>query len=162
MWSMTDTFWTLIALIIFFIFLSMLGIPSRIIRILDHRAERISNELEEARRLREKAQRILSEYRCKYFEAEKEAKTIIGTAERAAEAFTIETYKKNQAYIKCRRKITEQKIAQAKANAFNTVYSTVVDLAIYAAKKVLSEEIDKKEADGLFQTSLSELKVHLH
>lgn len=159
---MTDTFWALVALVLFLVLLGALRVPSWIERTLDHRAQRISDELEEARRLREEAQQLLAEYQRKRFEAEKEAEAIIEAAEREAKALTVEAREKTREYIKRRNRMAEQKIARAEAEAVNTVRSTAVDLAIVAAEKVLSEEIDKKEADSLFKTSLQEVKTLLN
>jgi len=159
---MTDTFWALVALVLFLILLGALGVPSWIGRTLDHRAQRISDELEEARRLREEAQQLLAEYQRKRFEAEKEAEAIIEAAEREAKALTVEAREKTREYIERRNRMAEQKIARAEAEAVNTVRSTAVDLAIVAAEKVLSEEIDKKEADSLFRASLQEVKTRLN
>ncbi|RCL02036.1 MAG: ATP synthase subunit B [Candidatus Tokpelaia sp. JSC189] len=160
---MTDTFWELIALVLFFILLGILKIPSWVVRTLDHRAQRIYNELEEARCLREEAQQLLAEYQRKRFEAEKEAKAIIEVAEREANILMVETHKKILEYIEHHDRVAEQKIAQAEIEAVNTVRSTAINLAIVVAEKILSEGINKEETNNhLFQASLNEIRASLN
>ncbi|WP_458363812.1 F0F1 ATP synthase subunit B family protein, partial [Brucella intermedia] len=79
---MDATFWALIGLIIFLAILAYLKVPGMVGRSLDERADRIKNELEEARTLREEAQQLLAEYHRKRKEAEKEASDIVASAER--------------------------------------------------------------------------------
>ena len=62
---MDATFWALIALIIFMGIVFYMKVPGMIAGSLDTRAERIRNELDEARRLREEAQQLLAEYQRK-------------------------------------------------------------------------------------------------
>ena len=71
------TFWALVALIIFLAVVVYLKVPGMIGKSLDDRAEKIRNELEEARKLREEAQALLAEYQKKRKEAEKEAGDIV-------------------------------------------------------------------------------------
>jgi F-type H+-transporting ATPase subunit b len=52
-------------------------VPGMIASALDKRADKIRNELEEARKLREEAQALLAEYQKKRKEAEKEAADIV-------------------------------------------------------------------------------------
>nr|MBA3447540.1 ATP F0F1 synthase subunit B [Pseudaminobacter sp.] len=70
---MDATFWATVALIIFLAVVFYMKAPAMITKSLDQRADRIRDELEEARRLREEAQQLLAEYQRKRKEAEKEA-----------------------------------------------------------------------------------------
>ena len=62
---MDAAFWALVALVIFLGIVIYLKVPGMINKSLDERAERIRNELDEARRLREEAQQLLAEYQRK-------------------------------------------------------------------------------------------------
>ena len=66
---MDATFWALIALLIFLAVVFRAKLPSAIAAKLDHRAERIRKDLDDARRLREEAQALLAEYEAKRREA---------------------------------------------------------------------------------------------
>lgn len=114
---MDATFWALIALVIFLALMVYLKVPGVVGKSLDGRAERIRDELEEARRLREEAQSLLAEYQRKRKEAEKEAGEIVAAAQREAHAIIEETKQKTEEYVARRNKLAEQKIAQAETEA---------------------------------------------
>ncbi|MDA4630026.1 ATP F0F1 synthase subunit B, partial [Escherichia coli] len=102
-----------IVLVIFLALMVYLKVPGVVGKSLDGRAERIRDELEEARRLREEAQSLLAEYQRKRKEAEKEAGEIVAAAQREAHAIIEETKQKTEEYVARRNKLAEQKIAQA-------------------------------------------------
>jgi len=112
---MTDTFWALVGLVLFLALLVYLKVPAWIGRSLDARAKHISDELEEARRLREEAQKLLEEYQQKRHEAEKIAADIIVSAQREADFLIQEAKRKTQDYIKRREKLAELKIGASKS-----------------------------------------------
>ncbi|UXM96248.1 F0F1 ATP synthase subunit B [Bartonella sp. HY329] len=159
---MTDTFWALIALILFLAILAYLKVPSWIGKALDARSERISSELEDARRLREDAQQLLAEYQRKRSEAEKEAADIIAVAQREAVALTEDARRKTEEYVERRNRLAEQKISLAEADAIAAVRSKAVDIAIAAAGKIISEELDSNKSDKLFHNSLEQVKTKLN
>ncbi|UXN04358.1 MULTISPECIES: F0F1 ATP synthase subunit B [unclassified Bartonella] len=159
---MTDTFWALIALVLFLAILAYLKVPSWIGKALDARSLRISEELEDARRLREDAQQLLAEYQRKRSEAEKEAADIIAVAQREAVALTEDARRKTEEYVERRNRLAEQKISLAEADAIAAVRSKAVDIAIAAAGKIISEELDSNKSDKLFHNSLEQVKTKLN
>ncbi len=156
------TFWALIGLIIFLGILAYFKVPAMITKSLDGRADKIRNELEEARKLREEAAEVLAEYQRKRKEAEKEAESVVEAAKREAEAIATEARAKTEEYVERRTVMAEQKIAQAEADAINAVRSTAVDVAISATEKLLSEKVTTKAAGDLFKQSLSQVKSGLN
>ena len=60
-----DATWVAIGFILFILLLIYFKIPNQIIKILDDRSKKIKDELDEAKRLREEAQTILSKYQIK-------------------------------------------------------------------------------------------------
>ena len=159
---MDATFWALIGLIIFLAILAYLKVPGMIGRSLDERADRIKNELEEARTLREEAQQLLAEYHRKRKEAEKEASDIVASAEREAKALLEDAKRATEEYVVRRNKLAEQKIATAEVDAINAVRASAVDLAVAAAGKVVAEKVDAKVAGNLFKDALSQVKTNLN
>ena len=81
---MDATFWAFIGLILFLVLVAYLKVPGMMAKALDERADKIRDELAEAKRLREEAQHLLAEYQRKRKEAETEAAAIIAAAEREA------------------------------------------------------------------------------
>jgi F-type H+-transporting ATPase subunit b len=157
---MDATFWATVALFLFLGLLAYLKVPGMIGRSLDARADRIRNELDEARRLREEAQQLLAEYGRKRAEAEKEAGDILAAAEREATALREDAKSKADEYVTRRTALAEQKIAQAEREAVNAVRSSAVDLAVEAARSVLAKQGDT--APAAFQASLGEVKAKLN
>ena len=156
------TLYALLALVIFIAIVFYVKGPAMVAQSLDERAQRISNELGEARQLREEAQALLLEYQKKRKEAEADAGQIVAAAKREAEMLVVEAKAKTEDYVARRTAAAEQKIAQAERDAVNEVRSHAVDVAVEAARAVLSSEVDAKAGAGLFKSSLQELKAKLN
>lgn len=156
------TFYALVGLILFLALVVYLKVPGVVGKSLDARADKIRDELEEARRLREEAQSLLAEYQRKRKEAEKEAGEIVAIAQREAQGLLEEAKKKTEDYVARRNKLAEQKIAQAEVEAVNEVRASAVDIAVAAASRILSEKVDAKTSADLFKASLSEVKSRLN
>lgn len=159
---MDNTFWATVALFIFLGIVLYLKVPGMLSKSLDERANRIRNELEEARRLREEAQQLLAEYQRKRKEAEKEAADIVAAAKTEADMLREEAARKTEEYVTRRTALAEQKIAQAEREAVNEVRSSAVDIAVEAARKLLGEKLDAKAGADLFKASLQEVKANLN
>lgn len=156
------TVWATIALAIFIALCIYLKVPGMVSGALDKRAERIRNELEEAKRLREEAQALLAEYQKKRKEAEQEAAEIVEIAKREAVALADEAKRKTEDYVARRTSMAEQKIAQAERDAVSEVRARAVDLAVEAARKVLGDKTDSKADADLFKKSVEEVKARLN
>lgn len=159
---MDATFWATVALFIFIAIVVYLKMPSMIAKTLDARAERIRNELDEARRLREEAQQLLSDYQRKRQEAEQEAKDIVAAAKREADALLVEAKEKTDEYVARRSEMAEQKIAQAEKDAVNQVRARAVDIAVEAARTVLAGKVDTKTDAALFSSSVEAVRNRLN
>ena len=159
---MDATFWATIGLLIFLALVAYLGVPKMIGKSLDERADRIRNDIDEARRLREEAEQLLKEYQRKRAEAEKEAGEIVAAAKREAEAMVADAKVKTEEYVARRTEMAEQKIAQAEKDAVNEVRSRAVDIAVAAAGRVLADKVDAKSDATLFKSALNDVKKHLN
>ncbi|MBZ9654188.1 F0F1 ATP synthase subunit B [Phyllobacterium lublinensis] len=159
---MDATFFALVGLIIFLLLVVFLKVPGTVGKSLDARADRIRDELDEARRLREEAQSLLAEYQRKRKDAEKEATEIVAIAQREAHGLLEEARKKTEEYVARRNKLAEQKIAQAEVEAVNEVRASAVDIAVAAASRILADKVDAKTSADLFKSSLTEVKSRLN
>ncbi|MEP9397037.1 F0F1 ATP synthase subunit B [Mesorhizobium sp. KR2-14] len=159
---MDATFWATVALFIFLAVILYVKVPAMISKSLDARADRIRNELEDARRLREEAQQLLAEFQRKRKEAEKDAADIVEAAKHEAELLVSEARKKTEEYVSRRAAMAEQKIGQAERDAVNEVRASAVDLAVEAARVVLAGKVDAKAGADLFKASLNEVKSKLN
>ena len=156
------TFFAFIGLLLFLALIVYLKVPGMMARGLDARADKISNELAEAKRLREEAQHLLAEYQRKRKDAEAEAASIVASAEREASALTAEARQKTEEYVARRTALSEQKIQQAEADAINAVRAAAVDLAVAAAEKVIAAKADAGTNAALFENAIGEVKTRLN
>lgn len=159
---MDATFWALIALIIFLGVVVYLKVPGMLTKNLDERADKIRNDLEEARRLREEAQELLADYQRKRKEAEQEASDIVAAAERDAELMAKEAEEKTADFVARRTAMAEQKIAQAQAQAVADVRASAVEIAVAAAGKIVEGKVSGATADKLIKDSIAEVKARLN
>ncbi|MCQ4631900.1 F-type H+-transporting ATPase subunit b [Shinella sp. BE166] len=156
------TFYAFVGLLLFLALIAYLKVPGMMAKGLDARAEKIQNELAEAKRLREEAQHLLAEYQRKRKDAEAEAASIVAAAEREASLLTAEAKQKTEEYVARRTVLSEQKIKQAEADAINAVRAAAVDLAVAAAEKVIAAKADAATGKALFDNAISEVKTRLN
>ncbi len=159
---MDATAWATVALFIFIALIVYLKVPGMITRSLDQRAERIRNELDEARRLREEAQQLLADYQRRRKEAEREAEEIVQAARREAESIVTEGKARTEDYVARRNAMAEQKIAQAERDAVNEVRARAVDIAVAAAGRVIADKVDGSLEADLFKTSLADVRERMN
>ncbi|MET0408802.1 MAG: F0F1 ATP synthase subunit B [Hyphomicrobium sp.] len=155
-------FWVVIAFVAFLALLIYYRVPAAVTKALDDRADGIRKELDEARRLREEAQALLSDYQRKAREAEKEAQSIIEQAKREAEALASESRKALTESLDRRSKIAEEKIARAEAQALGEVRSTAVETALAAAQEILKSRAGGSTGESLVSQSISDLRGKLN
>jgi F-type H+-transporting ATPase subunit b len=140
---MDNSFFALVGLIIFIGLLVYVGLPRIIGGMLDKQIQKIENDLNEAKRLREEAAALLVEYEQKRIAAESEAEGIIASAKEEATRLTAEAQASLSDLVARRTKAVEDKIAQAEAQAVAEVRSRSADLAVEAARLVLADEMNK-------------------
>ena len=155
-------FWVAVAFVIFVGVLIYVGVPKLVTKALDDRAKRVQDELDEARRLKEEAQKLLVEYKAKQRQADDEAAAIIAGAKAEAERFAAEAKTKMEEFVARRAKMAETKIAQAEAQAVADVRAAAADAAVSAAEKILTDSVKGKVADDLLARGISDVKTKLN
>jgi len=154
--------WVAIAFAIFVLILIYVGVPKRITGALDSRSAKIKAELDEARRLKEEAQKLLAEYQAKQRQAESEAQGIIASARAEAERTAAEAKAKMEEFVARRTKLADTKIAQAEAQAIADVRAAAAEAAVQAAEKILTQSVKGKVADDLLTRGISDVKAKLN
>jgi F-type H+-transporting ATPase subunit b len=155
-------FWVAVAFVIFVAVLIYVGVPKMMTKALDDRAKRVQDELNEARRLKEEAQKLLAEYQAKQRQADEEAAAIIAGAKAEAERFAAEAKVKMEEFVARRSKMAETKIAQAEAQAVADVRAAAAEAAVSAAEKILTDSVKGKVADDLLARGISDVKTKLN
>ena len=155
-------FWVAVAFVIFLGILVYVGVPKMLLGALDDRARRVQAELDEARRLKEEAQKLLAEYKAKQRQADEEAVAIIEGAKAEAERIAAESKTKMEEFVARRTKMAETKIAQAEAQAIADVRAAAAEAAVTAAEKILTESVKGKVADDLLTRGIGDVKTKLN
>jgi F-type H+-transporting ATPase subunit b len=158
----TPEIWVAIGFVIFLGILVYVGVPGMLTKALDDRAKRVQAELDEARRLKDEAQKLLAEYQSKQKKAEAEAAGIIEGAKAEAERIAAEAKGKMEEFVARRTKMAETKIAQAEAQAVADVRAAAADAAVAAAEKILTDTVKGKVADDLIARGIGDVKSKLN
>lgn len=154
--------WVAVAFVIFVGVIIYVGAHKKMIEALDHRSARIKAELDEARRLREEAAKLLAEYQRKQSEAEREAAAIIAEAKAEAERVAAEARTKMEEFVARRTKLAEAKIGQAEAQALADVRAAAADAAVAAAETILRDTAKGQVADDLIAQGIADVKAKLN
>jgi F-type H+-transporting ATPase subunit b len=155
-------FWVAVAFFILMGVFAYFGIHRTVLKALDHRSERIKAELDDARRLKEEAAKVLAEYKAKRATAEREAEEIVTNAKAEAERIAAEAKTKMEDFVARRTKTAESKIALAEAQAVADVRAAAADAAVQAASTILSQSVKGSLADDLLAKGIAEVRQKLN
>jgi F-type H+-transporting ATPase subunit b len=137
-------------------------VPKAIVKALDARGEKVAQELAEARRLRQDAEKLLAEYEAKRKAAETEAAGIIASAKDEAKRLATEAEAKLAEFVTRRTKSAEDKIAQAESQAEAEVRAAAAEAATRAAETILRSQMGGKAGEAAFTAGLQEVKAKLN
>jgi F-type H+-transporting ATPase subunit b len=155
-------FWVAVAFVILMGVLGYVGVHRTVLKALDNRAARIKAELDEARRLKDEASKLLAEYKTRQSKAEAEAQEIIASAKAEAERIAVEAKAKLEDFVARRTKTAESKIALAEAQALADVRAAAANAAVTAASAVLSQSVKGSVADDLLTKGIAEVRAKLN
>lgn len=154
--------WVAVAFVIFVVGLGYLGVHKQITSALDNRGNRIKAELDDARRLKDEAMKLLADYQRKRQEAETEAQDIIAGAKAEADRLAVEAKARVEEFVTRRTKMAEAKIAQAEAQAMSDVRAAAAEAAVTAAEKILTQAAKGKAAENLIAKGIEDVRKKLN
>ncbi len=154
--------WVAVAFIILMGVFAWLGVHRTMFAALDHRAERIKAELDDARRLKDEAAKVLDEYKARRASAEREAAEIVTNARAEAERIAADARAKMEDFVARRTKSAENKIALAEAQAVADVRAAAAEAAVTAATTILSQSVKGQVADELLAKGIAEVRQKLN
>jgi F-type H+-transporting ATPase subunit b len=152
----------MIAFTIFVALLLYLRVHKLITKALDDRSDRIREELDEVRRLREEAQATFAEFERQHREVQSQADEIVAHAKAEAEQAAEGAKADLAASIERRLKGAEEQIAMAEANAVREVRDRAVQVAITAAAEVMASRLSDDKADALVDDAIKSVGDKLH
>jgi F-type H+-transporting ATPase subunit b len=133
------------------------GAGRTIAKMLDARAAVISAELQEARRLREEAERLFADYRTRAESAEREVESILAEARAEVQRLAELARGDLNAQIARRLQAAQDKIGQAEAAAMTEIRGRAADAAVATAQKLIQARMDGERAGRLIQESIKDL-----
>ena len=145
-----------------FVLLAYKKIAALIANGLDSRTARIKSELDEARRLREEAEAVLAEYKQKQAEYLKEAEQMLESAKNDAQQLRAYAEAELKASLDARMKQAVERIAQEEASAINDVRDHVVDIALAAARNIISDQVGTMSQEELIKLALADIERKVH
>ena len=120
--------------------------------------KKIKDDLDNAEKLKDEANNILSDYESKISKSKEEIQILISNAKTQAEKNIIKTNEEFHKVIESRKKSSEEKIKQMKVQALKDVKNLSVDIAIRSVEKIIKNSIDKKKLDKIYVSSIDEAK----
>jgi F-type H+-transporting ATPase subunit b len=154
--------WVAVAFVILLGVFAYLGVHRTLLKALDQRRDRIKNELDDARTLKDEAAKLLADYRARRESAVREADEIVANAKAEAERIAAEAKTRMEEFVGRRTKMAETKIAQAEAQALADVRAAAADAAVAAASRILSETVKGSTADALITQGINEVRQKLN
>jgi len=141
----------------------VVAVPNRtVITALDHRRDRIKSELDDARRLKDEAAKLLADYKARQASAEREAQDIVTAAKAEAERIAAEAKTKMEDFVARRTKTAEGKIALAEAQAIADVRAAAANAAVAAATSIMAGSVKGEVADDLLSKGIAEVRAKLN
>ena len=152
------SFWVLLAFVIVIGIFMRAGVHKSITSGLDGRSQKIADEINEARRMREEAQELLAQYQRRQRDAEDEAAAIIEQAKKDAKQMAEEARTKIEEQTERRTKAAEDKIARAESQALSEVRARAADVAVDIAREIIKERMDQGAQTAFIEKSIADLR----
>lgn len=154
--------WVAVGFLVLMAVFAYFGIHRTVLTALDHRRDRIKAELDEARRLKDEAAKLLADYKARHASAEREAQEIVANAKAEAERTAAEAKTKMEDFVARRTKSAESKIALAEAQAIADVRAAAANAAVAAASSIMSQSVKGSLADDLLAKGIAEVRSKLN
>tara|TARA_B100000767_G_C19694389_1_gene505475 strand:- start:264 stop:761 length:498 start_codon:yes stop_codon:yes gene_type:complete len=155
------TFWVAVSFFIFIGLLIYLKIPQKVKETLDESIFSIKSQINEAEKLREEAENLLSENEKKLGNSKKEIQLMINKANEDADKNVLKINSEFHEQMENRKKNAELRIKQMKDQAFKDIRNMSVKVAVQSVEKLLKNSLDKNKLDKLYYSSVEETKLAL-
>ncbi|MBL4590219.1 MAG: hypothetical protein JKY11_09110 [Alphaproteobacteria bacterium] len=155
--SFTETgTWVLVSFVLFIALAYKKGKQS-ILSGLDSKIEKIKSDLDAAEKLRIEAQEILAKYQRQHREADKEAKTLVKSAEKQAALIKEKILLEFEETQKNREIWLKQRVKRMEEDALSEIKAEVSDLSSRATQEILITEVDQKAHDLMVDETIKSL-----
>lgn len=151
------TFWVGVAFFITVITLIKLA-GKAVLSYLDARAEKISNQLKEAKELRQKAQEMLMEYKERYNKIELERARSIKEAEDHARQLKENIRQDFETKIHNQELVAQQRLERAKQETMEEIRDLAIRLTIQTTEQLLLEKLSADKDQRLINDAIDSLQ----
>lgn len=160
-WYADPTFWVAASFAIFMALFLKYLLP-KITSGLDSRASAIREQLEQAEKLRAEAEALLATYKKQEKEAAKQAKALVATAEKDAEAIRIKAAEELKQSLARRRAQAEESIQRAEAEAVREIRQQLVSMATDTARKTIAARLESSKEDPAITRAIAAIEQQIH
>ena len=154
----TGEFWVLISFIGLLAIAFYYRAPGQLAQALDQRAQMISRDLDEAKRLYDEAQALLEKHEARLAGLGAEADQIMGAARKLAKDYSEEHAASLNERIQRQEKQAEMRIDSARKTAISSLHHEAAMLSVRAAKLLIEE---KSDHSALLDRALDEIEGSL-
>ncbi len=148
--------WTLVTFILLLVLLKKVAWKP-ILTALDNRAKGIEDSLNRAEKANEEAQKILDENRASLSKAEEESKKIIDQSRSYADDLKEQMLKESKFQSQKIINDATDEIERKKQSAFEELKNQIAEISVYAAEKIMKENIDMEKNKQLVNKYLNEI-----
>ena len=140
--TLDATFWVTVSFFIFIGILFYFKVPQKVVETLELNILNISNQINEAEKLKEDAKNILIEQERKISNSKNEVKEMIDKANEEAEKNVIKSNNEFHNLMENRKKNAEERIKQLKNQAMKDIKNASVKIAIESVEKLIKNSLD--------------------
>ncbi len=155
------TFWVTISFFLFLGILIYFKLPQKIKENLEQNILNISNQINEAEKLKEDAKNILTEHEKKISNSKNEVLEMINKANEEADKNVIRTNEEFHSLMENRKRNAEDRIRQLKNQALKDIKNASVKIALESVEKLVKNSLDKSKLDKIYSSSIEETKLAL-
>lgn len=148
--------WVLLSFLVFLGVVLKFG-WSAIIKTLDDKIESIKKEVETAEALRVEAQEMRAQYQRKQRDTEQEIQDFLKAAETRAQKLKEKMETEFQNSLERKQRQHEERIAQMKTDAINSIKNYTASLTISATQEVIEKTMTAETEKEIYNTSLKSL-----
>jgi len=127
----------------------------------DLRSTKIQKDLDEAHRLMEEAQSLLSSYQRRQREAADEALKILKDAEDEAKRMIVEAEQSLEENLNKKIQVAMQKIATYENSVIQEIRMNAIDISVKTVHTILKENLTNNNSDELVSKAIKEMNKKL-
>jgi F-type H+-transporting ATPase subunit b len=156
--SGAELVWGVVSFVVLFGVLAKYAFPA-VNKAMQARTEKIRNNLDEAQKVRDEAETILSDYQRQLADARSEANRIIEEARQAAEQLRQDMVRRADEEVAELRQRNAEDLRAAQERAISQLQSQVRNLALELAEKVVGANLDRDRNLQLVDQYIAELQA---